>query len=1077
MYGASVHELRRSTEGYKQDVQQLELTQKQQHDRDRAKADVSEKQRILEEMFRASSNNLKAQKRLLQESEATFRSDEARRYKEIAKQLEVVEKLEIHKKHLVRYIQEKQHEKLLMDTERVEPIGQSCSEESVVSAISMVQQVGQSLRSASEPRLNNEPDGRNADGRLSRNMKREGKLKRTISPSPSEAKTRSFIQKFKPSSIAEQVTARLYPVMTSKKTKSKRSRTTSPLSKSSAPEEKRQERSRSVPVLTDRQKTLGGSDQDIDLGATAASIHARHDYMHHGPVHHQDQYMYDAGGGGGGGGPYGSRTLSHGSSSSSLVRDRREDQNEQHRKPSGSKHSRQKSPLSRKRQHPVGTSQTDVRSKDSTVHDLAAKRRDFFNSDVQYLGSYNAQLQVASSKDFQHSSQYKCDILDDSSSVMSLGDSASGEKFSSYRGPLGLNRLSSGDPEDKGSVRRCRSAGSVESRSSCSSSKVSSLQRSVSRESNRSDCSTSRVSVSSSRDSSCAGSNGGTRGWRASSVGASSTCSSRSHQSKKAPQKQPGRRDNALSDYISTHQIQKRTKPDVTSSSVTSSLDGAGDAVSLKLSNENCDESKQAVEPTHQLFAQSLRGGIVGKESPTSDPCTRFNRARSEASDDSSSLPEKVPYSCRSTPDANRYSEGYYSDTGHSSCVSWNHPDPYLQQQHQQQHPYQSASPQSDINVRPQGVADDELHLLNDDLEPMVYSDDSLDEEEAAPSYSAASSSSASNLFTYTLMSSDAEQNDQEEEDYNPGASVNSTHSQLQEVELFSDDSLDHMLEVVDNMELTVLMPHVTHRSPIHESRLSDVEEHDLKSQSSEEELAVLTATDGLYGSGASMEASTITSSLHKKSPDGTDSGCSISPKSDPNDETNSLNPDKRVEEHVDSNKYPEPYSQEDIGDAFFLQQPAEYPLEDPVHVEHPFDMTHDSLDATTEDISYHQHRNFSMDSLDPTITPPTLSRSPTSPFRSYPRPISSTPRRPTSITPSVDSLDFTTASTPSDDGYGRSISGPPGGSTSLSDDTGYGRSISILSTDAEVEVDGPFLSVDSLDVSPGCQPDSHASR
>ena len=1052
-YGPTVYHCTGSLESRRKEIVQQELKQKHQYKQ--AKDEVKDRQQVLEEIFRASSKYLEDHQRLSKENEAKFRNDEALRYKDIAKQLEAVEQLETRKKHLVRYIQEKQHEKLLMDMERVEPVGQSCSEESVVSAISMVKQVCQSVRSVSEPRLGADADGRKPDGRLSRNAEREGKLRRAVSPSPSEIKSKSFMHRLKPSAIAEQVTARLYPAGLSKKSKPKRSRTTSPLPKQLIDEDKRKERSRSVPVLTDRQNTLGANadqSKDIILGDAAESMEssARYNCMQLGPISRQHQHMYDDRGGDI---SYDSKSLSHIPSTSterllynkrvgSPVQMRKTNGSESHRRSSDLKLSKQKSPFSRKRQHFLGTSQTDLRSRESSMHDMVAKRREFFGVDVQNMGSYNAQLHYITSSpsgNVEQTSQYKSDIIDDNSSVMSLGDSASCEKFAGYRGPIGFSRLSS----DDGDVSRmCRSASGVESRSSRSYSKNPVFQRSASRESTRSDVSRNSVS---SRDSSCTGSStreSGTREWRASSVGDSSTCSSRSHQSKKMTHNHPGRRDNAFSDYMPTDQIQKRCKPDECGvSSVTSSYDGGGDAISLRLESKSDDGGRLSVEPTHQLFAQSLRGGIIGREN-TFDPCTRFNRARAEVSDDSSSLPDKVPHFCRSTPDANRCSEGYYSDNGHSSCFSLNHHDPCVTQ------PLLSTLPHSENRY--------------DDMEPMVYSDDSLDDD-TAPTYSAASSSSASNMFTYTLMSSDTEQNDQEKTS-DPDHSINLTRSNLQDVELFSDDSLDHILEIVDNMELTV-MPQSSHKASFRDNKLSDVEENDPKSESSEEELSHI-RSESLYGE-KYIEDFTITASTNNKYPNGIDLGCSISTGFDEfmfRDKTHPEDHESIVDEQIVPDVVDTQYIEDDV--SCLYPQPSDYPQEDVIHDKY-INITFDSLDTTSDNP---HHTNLSMDSLDRTVSPP-KSRTHNLSCYSHHNPISSTPRRTTSITPYVDGIDLTTVSSPSDDGYGKSISGHMVDSTSLSDDTGYGRSISILSTDGEVDVDGPFLSMDSLDINSSCSP------
>ena len=975
LYGASLQQLTTSIESEKKQIAQLELLHK--HQCDEAKKEVENRKKALEQLTKES--NVDKQKELLMQQELDFRKDEAKRYKNIAEKLEMVEQLEQRKKSLLRYIQVKQHETLVLDMERVDPLGQSGSEESVVSAIGMVKQISQSLKSVTEP------DSRKPDGRMSRTLK--GERKKSASPSH-ESKSKSLLQRLRPSSIAEQVTARLYTAVPGKK--KRRSRTTSPLPKTS--EFKRSDRSHSVPVLTDIRTPKRDPSKERSTRMPAESVQSnddiRYNSMHHSTVSYNDfPYMDD------------SRSIS--SSTECLITSKTPDDLStppQKRYKSfdlhpDSKHSKQKT---RKRHHRTGSTGSDYRPSKTDKIDpefKSTERKDnqsescVLTGDTFYLGSFNAQLTNVRTID------KKC-VSPSSSDCPSQGridteDCSSLDDAETYHGHLSINRPSSagsGSHSSLGCHRRSASHDDGYQRP---------LHRSMSRESTRSDCS--RQSFSS-RDSSCTGSS---KEWRSSSVGAASTCSSRSHGStNKGSNSKRVRRDNALSDYISAHQIPKRSKAeDIPYESLIESRDSYGmspaasdcgsDAVSLRLESEREDSSKQQVDPTHQLFAKSLRGGPLEKETQ-SDPCSRLTRTKSDASSEDACPPGRH-HSCRSTPDGHRYSEGYYSDAGHSS-TGW--------------HPLRHTPTfRDDISESNSPSLKTTSHEVEDELSYVEYSDDSLDDD-TEPSYSAASSASAG-IFP---------DNDQNKNGHNQP--VQNRPNRLEE-DLFSGDSLDEMFEAVDNMNLTVVSTGDA-KKPL-EVILSQSE-----SDHSSSEASLNSHLESKKGSAETLA---------------TDSGCSISPQSD-------------INSSGSEGKHPllDDISSTDVTNDdthFFLQQPSIYPPQDQIH-----DVRY--LDRLSVDVNT---RHVFDDSLD--TTPGRDFRgSPTS--RSQPFPISSTPIRASSVTPSVDSLDLSRPSpqseygsmlTPSFDGPSFDPLHSPSDSmhspshtvashSTISDDTGYGASL-----------------------------------
>ena len=92
----------------------------------------------LTRMFLATSEKLGAEKRKLKEKEERFREIGSEQLEKVSKQSELIKRLQHRQKKLLKFIEER--EPVSPDDIRAEPIGESCSEESLLSASSYTKQ-------------------------------------------------------------------------------------------------------------------------------------------------------------------------------------------------------------------------------------------------------------------------------------------------------------------------------------------------------------------------------------------------------------------------------------------------------------------------------------------------------------------------------------------------------------------------------------------------------------------------------------------------------------------------------------------------------------------------------------------------------------------------------------------------------------------------------------------------------------------------------------------------------------------------------------------------------------------------
>ena len=92
----------------------------------------------LTRMFLATSEKLSLGKRQLKEKEKVFRELGSEQLEKVSKQSELIRKLQRRQAKLLKFIDE--HESVSPDDIRAEPIGESCSEESLLSASSYTKQ-------------------------------------------------------------------------------------------------------------------------------------------------------------------------------------------------------------------------------------------------------------------------------------------------------------------------------------------------------------------------------------------------------------------------------------------------------------------------------------------------------------------------------------------------------------------------------------------------------------------------------------------------------------------------------------------------------------------------------------------------------------------------------------------------------------------------------------------------------------------------------------------------------------------------------------------------------------------------
>ena len=128
MYSAQIQQLKANVETQRQQLSQMEELQAQL--KDRADIDIKKQQEAIQKMFLVQSERLQLEQKEIEVKEQRYRDQDKAKLESVVKQTELVEQLSHRQKQLFMYIQEKERE-CLVEAERMEPLGESCSDESL----------------------------------------------------------------------------------------------------------------------------------------------------------------------------------------------------------------------------------------------------------------------------------------------------------------------------------------------------------------------------------------------------------------------------------------------------------------------------------------------------------------------------------------------------------------------------------------------------------------------------------------------------------------------------------------------------------------------------------------------------------------------------------------------------------------------------------------------------------------------------------------------------------------------------------------------------------------------------------
>ncbi len=232
---------------------------------------LARREKEIEEMFLASSEKLELERRRIEENEKEYKHDEASRVESVAAQTDHIEQLDHKRMQVLMYIEEKQRE-MLSEHERMAPIGASCSEDSIPHGLA-----GRGQAAARKPRSISESNpehlvSTDSRDRLGMSGSSPGSSQGGVRPkimSPSKTltdKARQASQQRRlgkrTSSVAEQVTARLYTPPQVRKTEHS-GRQTKPKQSQPQPGQPLYTRSKSAPVLS---VGRGRGSRDVGIG-------------------------------------------------------------------------------------------------------------------------------------------------------------------------------------------------------------------------------------------------------------------------------------------------------------------------------------------------------------------------------------------------------------------------------------------------------------------------------------------------------------------------------------------------------------------------------------------------------------------------------------------------------------------------------------------------------------------------------------------------------------------------------------------------------------------------------------------
>lgn len=238
MYGAQIKQLKLNVETQKEQLSQMEALQSKL--KRQSEEDVRQQQDTIQRMFLASSEQLEQERRKIEDMEQRYRMEDKSKLENLVRQTELTEQLDHREKQLLMYIQEKDKEKSL-DAKRMEPLGESGSEESLNSSkgyarptkaslgrqqkassadkLSMSDSIKSETRAQVHASLNAPLSAPVSESILSTPTKGQrerspkplaGKTSRAVLTTTDTNRAERRSPKLKPSTVAEKVTARLY---------------------------------------------------------------------------------------------------------------------------------------------------------------------------------------------------------------------------------------------------------------------------------------------------------------------------------------------------------------------------------------------------------------------------------------------------------------------------------------------------------------------------------------------------------------------------------------------------------------------------------------------------------------------------------------------------------------------------------------------------------------------------------------------------------------------------------------------------------------------------------------------------
>ena len=222
LYGAQLQQLRANVETQKKQLGQMESLHVQLQKQ--AEQEVTQRHKSIEELFMATSEKLDQERKKIQTKEQEYRAEDKGRLDSVVRQKELMEQLEHKQKQLLMYIEEKEHEGL-PDSERVEPLGESCSEESLNSAKGYARPTKASKSKKTSATHNRPVDSISTQAQVHSSYASPLSTPQSRERSPRPQGTRNLrtsqadsslihekrsSPKLRTSSIAEKVTARLY---------------------------------------------------------------------------------------------------------------------------------------------------------------------------------------------------------------------------------------------------------------------------------------------------------------------------------------------------------------------------------------------------------------------------------------------------------------------------------------------------------------------------------------------------------------------------------------------------------------------------------------------------------------------------------------------------------------------------------------------------------------------------------------------------------------------------------------------------------------------------------------------------